>query len=287
MSRDFLKEIVKPQFPNIDIVAIHGLNAWKNPNPAEHTWTAEGKLWLRDYLPQTAPNARVLLAGYNSNAALGTTTLDIRGQANNLLNRLDAMRKEDPDRPLIFICHSMGGLVVKQAIITASSDNNYKKIVSSTYGIVFFGTPHNGGNHAGIGSVAAKIARAVLGNPNSGFMEVLQSRSYALDNITESFRPFLEDFQFISFYETKNFRHTRDVSLYRYHTLNPLELTHLLTLTQLIVPKKSAVLGLAPEREKQIGLAADHSGICKFSSPSDPMYQQVSDNITTMIDEAI
>lgn len=95
----------------------------------------------------------------------------------------------------------------------AKSDKTFERIWASTYGIAFFGTPHNGGNYAGIGGMAASIVRAVLGNPDNGSMEVLKRKSAVLDGITESFRPFLEDFQFLSFYETKNFGHTRDVSI--------------------------------------------------------------------------
>lgn len=51
--------------------------------------------------------------------------------------------------------------------------------------------------------------------------------------------------------------------------------------------KKSATLGLKPEREKQIGLAGDHSQICRFESEDDDIYKQVADNLVGMIDDAV
>jgi hypothetical protein len=45
------------------VVAIHGLNSHR-----ERTWTAaNGKLWLRDFLPQRLPKARIMAWGCDSN----------------------------------------------------------------------------------------------------------------------------------------------------------------------------------------------------------------------------
>jgi len=53
----------------------------------------------------------------------------------------------------------------------------------------------------------------VLGNPGNGLVRTLKKNSDVLDGITEDFRPFLENFHFLSFFETKNFGSTRDVSM--------------------------------------------------------------------------
>jgi hypothetical protein len=42
-----------------------------------------------------------------------------------------------------------------------------------------------------------------------------------------------------------------------------------------------------PEREKQLGLDANHSHICKFASEEDPIYKQVESNIIHMINKAV
>jgi hypothetical protein len=71
-------------------------------------------MWLRDFLPKKTPNARILLFGYNSNAALATSAAGVQDQAEVLFSRLVRERKSAPNRPLIFICHSLGGLIVKR-----------------------------------------------------------------------------------------------------------------------------------------------------------------------------
>ena len=71
--------------------------------------------WLDDeeMLPAAFPTARILSYGYRSDwfgeAALNTRAATI---AEGLLDELRTARKDAPLRPLIFIAHSFGGLVL-------------------------------------------------------------------------------------------------------------------------------------------------------------------------------
>jgi triacylglycerol esterase/lipase EstA (alpha/beta hydrolase family) len=55
-------------------------------------------------------------------------------------------------RPFVFVCHSLGGLVVKQAIRTADSRRAYSTetvaFLDTVKGVVFIATPHTGSLHA-------------------------------------------------------------------------------------------------------------------------------------------
>jgi hypothetical protein len=82
------------------------------------TWTAEnGKLWLQDFLPSQLPSARIMSFGYNSDTALSNAVTDIDDVASMLLFRLNLSRKHEDERkrPIVFISHSLGGIVVKKA----------------------------------------------------------------------------------------------------------------------------------------------------------------------------
>ncbi|KAI1200124.1 hypothetical protein F5X97DRAFT_294153 [Nemania serpens] len=262
-GKNFLKILADPLDANIDIIAVHGLNPLNKEYHAEATWTSEGKLWLNDFLPKRIPRARICLFGYNSNVAFGTSAAGIREQGENILNHLEQIRTDDPRRPLIFVCHSLGGLVVKRALVHAKADATYKPIWESTFGLVFFATPHQGGNHSGFGDVLAGIARGVSRNLDNTFMAALSKNSTFLSTITDDFRQMLEDFQIISFYETRR--------------LAPFGI---------VVDSKSALLGLPGTRERQIPVDADHRGICKFASDEDPRYKLVEDNIAQMVTNA-
>ena len=181
---------------------MHGLNPTNTEFHAEATWTIEDKLWLKDFLPLKLPSARVLLFGYNANVAFETSIAGVREQAMNLLNRIASKREEAEERPIVFIAHNLRGLIVKQALVEAELDDSYKSIREATYGIAFFGTPHQGGNFAKLGDIAASITRVVLRNPSNTFMKALKKDSLFSDSLARDFRHLLEDYYVLSFFET-------------------------------------------------------------------------------------
>ncbi|SLM34884.1 P-loop containing nucleoside triphosphate hydrolase [Lasallia pustulata] len=246
------------------IIAVHGLNPTNTEFHAEATWTVEDKLWLRDFLPPQLPSARVLLFGYNANVAFETSKAGVREQAINLLNRIASKREEAEERPIVFVAHSLGGIVVKRALVEAKLDDSYKSIREATYGIAFFGTPHQGGNFTKLGDIAASIIRGVLRNPSSTFMEALKKDSLFSDTLVGDFRHQLGDYHVLSFFET-------------------LPMGRL----GLIVDQKSATLGLAGLRERQIPMDADHTGVCKFESAEGDDYEQVSFNLVRLVKSAV
>ena len=62
----------------------------------------------------------------------------------------------------MFVAHSLGGIVIKRALVEAKLDNSYKSIWEAIYGIAFFGTPHQRGNFTKLGDIAAAIIRGIL-----------------------------------------------------------------------------------------------------------------------------
>lgn len=100
------------------IIAVHGLNG----GPTK-TWTTKKteKFWLADpeMLPKNMSNARILSYGYDASvtALFGRTSSNrILQHAHTLVAELVANRMLEGamDRPIIFICHSLGGIVVKR-----------------------------------------------------------------------------------------------------------------------------------------------------------------------------
>jgi hypothetical protein len=246
------------------IVAVHGLNPLSKENHAEETWTApNGQLWLKDFLPTQIPKARIFLFGYNANTAFSTGNSGVLDQATALLVKLSLEWDDTPGRPIIFISHSLGGLIVKRAIVEARSLDTYKSLLEAVHGLVFFGTPHRGGNKAGLGDVAASVARFVLSNPANSYLEALKKNSFFAESLRYDFANRQEEFSVVTFYEEKP------------------------TKLGLVVEKDSAVMGLSRDRETVLGLAADHSGICKFEDAEGLDYRPVWKLIKKLVDNAL
>jgi len=102
----------------VDIIAIHGLNGHY-----EATWTDRitGANWLKDpeFLRKDIPNARIESFGYNSVSYFSSSNANVRDFASELLAAIKSSRRDpvEKKRPIIFICHSLGGIVFKQVII--------------------------------------------------------------------------------------------------------------------------------------------------------------------------
>ncbi|KAL9036628.1 MAG: hypothetical protein Q9214_006047, partial [Letrouitia sp. 1 TL-2023] len=97
---------------SVDIVAVHGLGG----HPFK-TWVSNEKgkecFWLQDYLLKDLPGARLYTFGYNSRPFFSRSVETIADYAKELIDDLELERfsLETPSlRPIVFICHSMGGL---------------------------------------------------------------------------------------------------------------------------------------------------------------------------------
>jgi len=80
---------------------VHGLNPLGSVNHALATWTASstGALWLKDFLPQQIPNARIFLYSYNASASFGASQAGIDGEAEQLLNNFGLDREASSHTP--------------------------------------------------------------------------------------------------------------------------------------------------------------------------------------------
>jgi len=242
----------------VDLVAVHGLDG-----DAKQTWTHRetNALWLQDFLPQDVQNIRVMSFGYNASAAFGNTTATIIDHAKDLLTCLVDKREEEDEtnRPIIFVGHSLGGIVIKQALFQAKIEPQYQAISEATVGIIFLGTPHRGSEKAAYGKVLAEVATKVMHNPSPALVNALQANSEALMRLTTDFRFQLPKYRICSFYEMK-----------------PMGI-----FSSLIVEKHSALLDIPGE--DQIPVDANHKEICKFAHRNDAVYEKLFRRVRRML----
>ena len=205
-SLGFTELCQKTTSKTVDVVAVHGLQG-----NAIKTWEhSNGKMWLKDFLPPDLPFARIMTFGYDSTVLLSKSVAQIEDKALELLNQL-SLERISPDsngRPIVFIGHSLGGILVKKAIILAherSDEPEFKDILDNTKGIAFLGTPHRGSDSAWWGAVVANIVKGLsMGtSTNSRLVSDLKKDSTSLSSISTQFVHRTKGIRIYTFYETK------------------------------------------------------------------------------------
>lgn len=239
--------LYSPQDPLIDFVFVHGLGGgsrktWSKTPSISHYWPQE---WLPN--DPAFKDVRVHSFGYESDWLKEKNNyFNIHHFAKLLLGELSTSPYlGNADTNIVFIAHSMGGLVIKQAYLLARQDAFYSTLMKRFRAMYFFATPH-------LGSDLAKLLERILGITNSSlaYVSELKRGSQALQSINEEFRKHASGLDLCSFYEMQKLK------------VGPLS-------TRIVDPD-SAILGFG--EEQQIPLLADHRSICKFDTPRDPNY---------------
>jgi len=159
--------------------------------------------------------------------------------------------------PIIFVAHSMGGLVVKKACLLGIHDENYKHVIQSVSAIVFLSTPHRGTH-------LAKVLNRLLAvsfQSSKNFISDLNKSSPTIEEINEQFRHLAPKLTIWSFYET------------RPTSIGPKKV--------MVLEKDSSVLGYPAEISRP--LEADHHDVCKFSNRSDLAYISIKNAIQSLV----
>lgn len=189
-------------------------------------------MWLLDLLPQYFPTARIMTYGSDTKLQGNNSTQGFFSLGGVLLSNLefvtgdvedeksynaDVAPSEEPQKhvkPLIFIAHSLGGLIVKAVCTFALQrvlhplTQKYKAIIrarmtgsrisGATYGALFYGVPNQGMETEAMCSV-------VKDQPNASLINSLQRDSDLLTHQTLEFDKIISylNLDIIYFYEEK------------------------------------------------------------------------------------
>ncbi|KAG0570311.1 hypothetical protein KC19_6G153100 [Ceratodon purpureus] len=145
--------------PDIEIVFIHGLQFIDHSDAFWKTWTAASKdqdgkevCWPMAWLAEDFPGARILSVSYDSSAIKTPETgrIDLFLAGETLLQSMVDLNADVGQRgcPIVFVCHSLGGLVAKQIVLIAhtkfSKERKYVDFLNNIGGFHFYATPHSG-----------------------------------------------------------------------------------------------------------------------------------------------
>ncbi|KAF2249222.1 hypothetical protein BU26DRAFT_314673 [Trematosphaeria pertusa] len=140
--------------------------------------------WPEEYLARDIPRACVWTYGYNADVIGGLFQANnknsISQHGRDLSVRLE--REIDNGKPLAFVVHGLGGIILKDAIRRSETVRKRTRL------IIFLGTPHRGSAYAGWGQIASNLARLALQDWNKKILETLEVNNEVLDNIHEEFK---------------------------------------------------------------------------------------------------
>ncbi|KAL8387006.1 hypothetical protein RB595_010228 [Gaeumannomyces hyphopodioides] len=266
-KRMILKQLYDPskagQACTVDLVLVHGLNG----DPIQ-TWSSQEGVsgWPQRLLPETQPQTRVLSFGYNADIYRSNSAAGIRDNARALLSQLRALRygPQATKRPIVFLAHCLGGLIVKQAMAFANSEPEHKEVGSATKTIIFLGTPHFGGDKDRWKFLAGRLGRfaGIYKGKVSPLVNAITDGAPEISEIEEDFRHHARKYTISNNYETDPCKGAGG----------------------LVVDKMSAMMGIENNLE---AVGGDHRTICHFGDVEDPDFKRFCQLIEEASGEAL
>jgi hypothetical protein len=190
--------------------------------------------------------------------------------AQSLITNLAKERtsEEVSDHPIIFVAHSLGGILVKRALELSNdlssrwADEN-RSIYIATYGIIFLGTPHTGADPAKWGTMLESMVHTLIPkkvmHSDAQLVKTLQKDNETLQNINIHFLDIYQRFRICMAHE---------------------EMETDLKGTKALIVDQTSASPMLPD-VVYFGIAATHSGMCKFDSKNSPGYLNVSTTLKT------
>jgi len=178
----------------VDIIFVHGLTG-----NAYNTWLDENRRihWPSQLLKEDIPDARILSFGYAADVVHWLSVASVNRIGNHAEALLGALtrRRERTDsehRKIIFVMHSLGGLVVQNALALSRSspEVHLQEMEARTVGLAFLGTPHFGADLVSWGGYGTRLLNIVK-KTNKEIVQVLEPDSEMLATIQKRFHEIL------------------------------------------------------------------------------------------------
>ncbi|KAJ0060896.1 hypothetical protein NL108_001711 [Boleophthalmus pectinirostris] len=247
-----------------DVLFIHGIlgaafKTWRQKDRSNSSEEDEmehrndyTECWPKSWLAVDCPNIRVLSVEYDTHLSDWMSKCPAENQRKSLAYRSQELLKKLQQagvgqRPVVWVAHSMGGLLVKKMLLDAAEDPNMQKLLKNTKGILFYSVPHRGTYMA---EYSVNVRYLLF--PSIEVRELCRD-SPALRNLNEGFLDIVKekDIKVLSFAETLS------------TNIGPM-------IKILVVPTQSADLGIG----ELIEVDVDHLNICKPEKKNSFLYRR-------------
>ncbi|KAK0716314.1 hypothetical protein B0H67DRAFT_454121, partial [Lasiosphaeris hirsuta] len=230
--------------------------------------------WPVDLACKTLPNSRILTYGYDTKVrhlfAGPVSQNSVYDHAGDLLGRLESLRRSSDEacRPILFIAHSLGGIVVKEALrISRGCENTIadrRRIYESTSGIMFFGTPHGGADPRNlIHHVLSALVRAFGLRVNNQIVNTLMPDAEHLTQLRDEFSIMCQE----RIWKVHSFQEEYGVPA---------------LFGNKVVNDNSSCLN-NPTLETKQHISSNHMDMCRFSGLQDQEYLKVAAAMTHIV----
>lgn len=267
----------KNKSPKSIFILVHGLNGC-----SESSWlNTSSNRNLYDILHVSYPHSMIITYGYPNAMSKGWSNkkpMNIQKRAENFLfglyNNIKMHLKFKTK--IIFIGHSMGGLIIKQALVILAGDRTkpfIRTIYKRTIAVVFYATPHKGSNLANV-YLSWVPSSLPIGGPTQAVEDLKMDINGSDDDVHKHILDKLNiDFGNIISYNWL-------ISDYNIRILSLVETQDYLVLGQ-VVSDMSSRCGFSFER--CIPLDYNHINICKPENGSDARFA----HLETFVNEVL
>jgi len=139
-------------------------------------------MWIRDALPKVMPGVRAIIFGYETNLVNSNSFQSLEDLGSHVVELLKlCLSQEGLMKPVIFIAHSLGGILFKEAVVSlAHGEGHETHILSRVIGGVLFGVPSHG-------METEALMTMVNGQPNENLVQDLDRDSPHLRSLDDKF----------------------------------------------------------------------------------------------------
>ena len=235
-----------PEQALLDVVFVHGLTG-----DPKKTWTSKAGYWP-DWMAEDHPDVRVCTFGYPASKFKKwiKKELDIFELAKLATEILCG--KGVCKRPIIFVTHSLGGIITKLLLnhCHGSSDEQAAALAARTLRVMFLATPHSA-------PPLPQVVKKELPGWSSSHITALSGETTVLEYIRDTYGKYVasnENLKNVAYYESQK-----------------------LSGVVQVVPMNCANPGISGT--DPIPIEADHINICKPQSKESAIYTSVNRHI--------